>query len=83
MRIEPRLKDVIGDGRSVGVAALDIGYTGRNQYILYFYGADDCGVDGCLYVVLSNDGSLKRAFIARSFDRSGEGINVDGRYYKL
>jgi hypothetical protein len=83
LRIEPKLKDVIGDGSTVSVAIVDLDYSGQNEIILYFGNADECSVNGCLYLVLGNNGQYKRAFIARTFKRSGQGINIDGRYYKL
>lgn len=83
LRIEPGLKEVIGMGETVYVAIADLDYSGRNEIILRFTGADDCGVDGCLYVVLGDNGAYKRAFIAQSFKRSGQGVNIDGRYYRL
>ena len=83
LRLEPKLKDVIGEGKTVAVAVKDIDFDGRNEVILHFWGAEDCGVDGCLYVVLSNDGRTKRGFMAHKFLQVGDGFNVDGRYYKL
>jgi hypothetical protein len=83
LRIEPKLKDVIGKGDGLYVAIADMDYSGQNDIILYFSSPDDCSADGCLYVVLANNGTTKRAYIARDFKRSGQGINIDGRYYKL
>lgn len=83
LRIEPKLKDVIGKGEGVYVAVTDMDYSGQNDLVLYFSSPDDCGVDGCLYVILANNGAIKRAYVARSIKRSGQGINIDGRYYKL
>lgn len=83
MRIEPKMKDVIGDGKTVAVAVQDLDYDGQNDMILRFWGAQDCGADGCLYVVLTYNGRTKRAFVANEFKRSGSGMSVDGRYYPL
>jgi hypothetical protein len=83
MRIEPKLKDVIGDGHQVAVAVTDLNFDRQNDIILYFWGPDQCGADGCSYVILSNNGSIKRAYTARVIKRQGFGLNVDGRYYKL
>lgn len=80
LRIEPKMKDVIGDGVNVDIAMSDLGFNGKEDFILSFYGPDACGVDGCLYVVLSQDGYTKLAYTARSFERSGAGINIDGRH---
>lgn len=83
MRVEPKMKDMIGTGDTVSVAVEDLDYDGQNDVILYFWGADECGADGCLYVVLSYDGKTKQAYIARQFERAGKGVKVDGRYFKL
>jgi hypothetical protein len=83
LRIEPALKDIIGKGQEIYVAITDLDYSGQNEIIIRFIGADDCGTDGCLYLILGNNGNYKRAFIAHHFKRSGQGVNVDGRYYKL
>ncbi len=83
MRIEPKLKNVIGDGQHIAVSVADLDHDGRNDIILNFWDPDSCGADGCAYLVLSNNGRLKRSFIARDFKRQGNGVNIDGRYYPL
>jgi hypothetical protein len=83
MRIEPRLKDVIGDGQSVSVATANVDDNPGNEIILYFGGTEGCGIDGCLYTVLETNGRYKRAFIAKMVKRIGTSLSVDGRYYQL
>lgn len=82
MRIEPKLKDIIGTGTYVDVAMMNPAIEG-SPLILSFWGPDDCGVDGCLYLILKQDGSSKLAFTARVFERSGTGVKIDGRYLNL
>lgn len=83
LRVEPNMKDMIGTGETVSVAVEDLDYDGQNDVILYFWGADECGADGCLYVVLTYDGKTKRGYMAHHFERSGKGVKVDGRYFPL
>lgn len=71
------LPDLIGEGRDLFVLAPDLDNDKQTDIVLYFANPDECGTDGCLYLLLYSKTKLARAFTAYDFKITSEGIKID------
>jgi hypothetical protein len=77
LSVNKRLPDFIDDGQGLFYIHTDVTKDGNDDFVLYFANPDDCGVDGCLYVVVDVDNKSMKPYTAFSFKLSKEGLMID------
>ena len=78
-KMDTKLSDLVSDGKYIFISNYDYTKDTINDTILFFSNPDDCGTDGCLYVLINGKTNRIDAFTAYQILPSEQGIIVDGR----
>jgi hypothetical protein len=81
--VNPKFSRLIGSGDDVYSVVTDLDKDDLDDVILHFSNPDQCGVDGCLYVVIYSSTSTFVAYTAYSFQIAKNNLIVDGTKLEL
>lgn len=75
----PRVLDLVGNGRGVFALSPELDGDGKQDLVLYFANREECGADGCLYLILYSTKKPISAYTAIDFKITEDGVMLDGK----
>jgi hypothetical protein len=73
-----KLPELVGEGKGIFTLSVDLDNDRKPDTVLYFANRDECGVDGCLYVIVYTQNNRISAYTAYSLKVGPNGLLIDG-----